>query len=138
MATIPVRKFAISVDPEEVVDFEEELSYFEEVFSEIGFEQVGTYKFRYADRECTITGELRSSRDGYELWMLVQAPDEHDGHQGGGGLLAGADPPAGRHQRLPEEAQVVGQTEDGGVTLPQGLHPWLGGKTRINPDGTLA
>ena len=31
-----------------------------------------------------------------------------------------------------------GQTEDGGVNLPEGLHPWLGGKTRILPDGTMA
>ncbi|AZQ67561.1 serine--tRNA ligase [Silicimonas algicola] len=31
-----------------------------------------------------------------------------------------------------------GQTEDGGVILPEGLHPWLGGKTRIAPDGRLA
>lgn len=31
-----------------------------------------------------------------------------------------------------------GQTEDGGVTLPEGLHPWLGGKTRITPEGALA
>ncbi len=30
-----------------------------------------------------------------------------------------------------------GQTEDGGVVLPQGLGPWLGGKTRIAPDGEL-
>ena len=30
-----------------------------------------------------------------------------------------------------------GQTEDGGVMLPQGLGPWLGGKTRISPDGVL-
>ncbi|MDA3962864.1 MAG: hypothetical protein PF961_18935 [Planctomycetota bacterium] len=78
MATLPVRKFAISIDPEEVVDFEEPLAYFEEVFAELHFEQVGNYKFRYADREATITGELSSSRDGYELWMLVQAPDEHE------------------------------------------------------------
>lgn len=78
MATIPVRKFAISVDPEEVVDFEEDLAYFDEVFTSIGFEQIGTYKYRYSDRECTITGELRGSRDGFELWMLVQAPDAHE------------------------------------------------------------
>jgi hypothetical protein len=78
MATLPVRKFAISIDPEEVVDFEEPLSYFEEIFPDLGFEQVGNYKFRYSDREATITGELVSSRDGYELWMLVQAPDEHE------------------------------------------------------------
>ncbi len=30
-----------------------------------------------------------------------------------------------------------GQTEDGGVVLPQGLGPWLGGKTRITPEGQL-
>lgn len=30
-----------------------------------------------------------------------------------------------------------GQTADGGVVLPQGLGPWLGGKTRITPDGEL-
>ena len=30
-----------------------------------------------------------------------------------------------------------GQTADGGVTLPQGLGPWLGGKTRITPEGEL-
>ena len=31
-----------------------------------------------------------------------------------------------------------GQTEDGGVILPQALGPWLGGKTRITPEGALA
>ena len=30
-----------------------------------------------------------------------------------------------------------GQTEDGGVDLPDGLYPWLGGKTRITPEGEL-
>jgi seryl-tRNA synthetase len=30
-----------------------------------------------------------------------------------------------------------GQTEDGGVVLPQGLGPWLGGKSQISPDGDL-
>ena len=30
-----------------------------------------------------------------------------------------------------------GQTEDGGVILPQVLGPWLGGKTRITPEGAL-
>lgn len=30
-----------------------------------------------------------------------------------------------------------GQTEDGGVILPQALSPWLGGKTQITPDGQL-
>ena len=30
-----------------------------------------------------------------------------------------------------------GQTQDGGVVLPQGLLPWMGGKSRISPDGQL-
>ncbi len=30
-----------------------------------------------------------------------------------------------------------GQTEDGGVVLPQALSPWLGGKTRLTPEGRL-
>ncbi|MGR3484900.1 MAG: serine--tRNA ligase [Paracoccaceae bacterium] len=30
-----------------------------------------------------------------------------------------------------------GQQADGSVALPQGLHPWLGGATRIGADGTL-
>jgi seryl-tRNA synthetase len=31
-----------------------------------------------------------------------------------------------------------GQQADGSVDLPEALHPWLGGRTRIAPDGTLA
>ncbi len=31
-----------------------------------------------------------------------------------------------------------GQEADGSVTLPEALHPWLGGKTRIDADGVLA
>jgi seryl-tRNA synthetase len=31
-----------------------------------------------------------------------------------------------------------GQEADGGVTLPAALAPWLGGKTRITPEGDLA
>jgi len=30
-----------------------------------------------------------------------------------------------------------GQQADGSVDLPDALHPWLRGKTRIAPDGTL-
>ena len=30
-----------------------------------------------------------------------------------------------------------GQTEDGGVVMPQSLHPYLGGKSRITPEGEL-
>ena len=28
-------------------------------------------------------------------------------------------------------------TADGGVTLPQALSPWLGGRTQITPEGAL-
>jgi len=31
-----------------------------------------------------------------------------------------------------------GQQEDGSVLLPQGLHPYMGGKTRLTAEGTLA
>ncbi|MEL6992456.1 MAG: aminoacyl--tRNA ligase-related protein, partial [Pseudomonadota bacterium] len=31
-----------------------------------------------------------------------------------------------------------GQQEDGSVELPEVLHPYLRGKTRLSPDGTLA
>ncbi|MCR9108019.1 serine--tRNA ligase [Marivita sp. XM-24bin2] len=31
-----------------------------------------------------------------------------------------------------------GQEADGSVTLPEALHPWLGGKTRITADGEMA
>jgi len=30
-----------------------------------------------------------------------------------------------------------GQTADGGVELPEALHPWLGGRSRITPEGAL-
>ena len=30
-----------------------------------------------------------------------------------------------------------GQQPDGSVNLPEALHPWLGGKTRLTPEGTL-
>ena len=31
-----------------------------------------------------------------------------------------------------------GQQQDGSVTLPEALHPWLGGKTRITAEGAMA
>ena len=77
MPTQPVRKFAISIDPDEVVDFEEDLPYFAEHFTRLGFEQIGAYRFRYLDRECTITAELKNTHDGFEVWAHVQAPDQH-------------------------------------------------------------
>jgi hypothetical protein len=73
-----VRKFAVSIDPDEVVDFEEPLSYFEETLTNIGLDQVSTYRFRFKDEECTITADLEQSTDGYEVWLTVQATDLHE------------------------------------------------------------
>jgi hypothetical protein len=77
MATASVRKFALSVDPDEIVDFAEKLDYFAPIFKDLGFEPVGTYTFRYSDDECMIKAELQSSKDGYFVYLYVQAFDEH-------------------------------------------------------------
>lgn len=77
MSTVTVRKFSLSPDPEEVVDFTEPLEYFAEHFGQLGFEQVGTYTFRYSDDESMIKGELQRSKDGFYVWIYVQAADEH-------------------------------------------------------------
>src|SRR4051812_44906597 len=78
MATVSVRKFAISVDGDEVVDFAEKLDYFEGVFKQLGFDQTGPYTWRYSDPECMIKTELQPSKDGYFLWAYVQAEDLHE------------------------------------------------------------
>ncbi|MCK6489049.1 MAG: hypothetical protein L6R48_12080 [Planctomycetes bacterium] len=77
MATVTVRKFAISPDPAEALDFTEPVDYFAGAFTELGFEHSGTYTFRYSDGECMMKAELTPSKDGYYLWMYVQALDEH-------------------------------------------------------------
>ncbi len=77
MATASVRKFALSVDPDEIVDFAEKLDYFAPLFKELGFDPVGSYTFRYSDVECMIKAELQSSQDGYFVYLYVQAFDEH-------------------------------------------------------------
>lgn len=78
MATASVRKFALSVDPDEIVDFAERLDYFAPLFKELGFEPVGTYTFRYNDDECMIKADLQQSKDGYFVYLYVQAFDEHE------------------------------------------------------------
>jgi hypothetical protein len=77
MSTVSVRKFAISVDPNEIVDFAEKLDYFDGIFTAIGFAKSGHYTYRYNDPECMIKAELQNSKDGYFLWMYVQAEDHH-------------------------------------------------------------
>lgn len=78
MATTSVRKFALSCDPDEIVDFAEKLDYFAPIFTGMGFEQVGTYTFRYSDDECMVKAELTQSKDGYFVYLYVQALDEHE------------------------------------------------------------
>lgn len=77
MATSSVRKFNLSVDPDEVLDFGEELSYFDDKFKAIGFEKVSNYTFRYNDQECMIKVDLKESNDGFYVTSYVQAEDEH-------------------------------------------------------------
>ena len=77
MATLTVRKFGISLDSQELVDFAEKIEFFQEAFADLGFEQAGTYTFRYSDDECMMKAELQRSKEGYYLWAYVQAVDEH-------------------------------------------------------------
>lgn len=77
MATTTVRKFALSIDPEEAVDFAEHVDWFFERLKPLGFEQSGTYTFRYRDAECMMKIELSESQDGYFVYLYVQANDEH-------------------------------------------------------------
>ncbi len=77
MATATVRKFALSVDPDEIVDFTDDLDHFTKEFSQLGFAQTGTYTFRYSDDECMIKAELSRSKEGYYVYCYCQAMDEH-------------------------------------------------------------
>jgi hypothetical protein len=77
MSTLAVHKFGISLDPQELVDFSEKIEFFSDAFLDLGFEQSGTYTFRYSDNECMMKADLQRSPDGYYLWMYVQAIDEH-------------------------------------------------------------
>lgn len=77
MATASVRKFALSPDPDDVIDFSEDLDYFARTFDELGFERTGTYTWRFRDRECMLKGELTQSKDGFYVLLYVQAMDEH-------------------------------------------------------------
>ena len=49
MGTLTVRKFGISLDPKELVDFGEKIEFFQVAFTELGFDSAGTYTFRYSD-----------------------------------------------------------------------------------------
>lgn len=77
MATTTVRKFAISIDPEEAVDFAEPVDWFGQRLKPLGFQQGSTYSYRYRDAECMMKVDLVDSQDGYFVYLYVQAPDEH-------------------------------------------------------------
>jgi hypothetical protein len=49
MSTHAVRKFGISLDPQEPVDFSEKIEFFSDVFLDLGFEQSGPSTFRHSD-----------------------------------------------------------------------------------------
>lgn len=77
MSTTTVRKFAISIDPEEAVDFAEPVDWFGKRLAPLGFQQGSTYTYRYRDAECMMKVDLVDSQDGYFVYLYVQAPDEH-------------------------------------------------------------
>ena len=72
-----VRKFAISLDPVEAVDFAEPMHWFAKRLRSLGFEPGTLYTYRYADAECMMKVELVDSHDGYFAYLYVQADDEH-------------------------------------------------------------
>ncbi len=77
MATTTVRKFAVSIDPEEAVDFAESIDWFAKRLAPLGFQHTATYTYRYRDAECMMKVDLVDSQDGYFVYLYVQAPDEH-------------------------------------------------------------
>ena len=78
MGTTKVRKFGISPTAGEVLDFSEEIGYFDTVFADMGFEKAGSYQWRYRDEECVLKVDLTRSKDGFHCWLTVQAMDEHE------------------------------------------------------------
>lgn len=72
-----VRKFVISIDPTEAIDFQEPLGWFTNRLVPLGFKQGQTYGYRYFDAECLMKVELVDSQDGYFVYLYVQAADEH-------------------------------------------------------------
>ncbi len=78
MSTASVRKFMISVDPEEPLDFAEDLDFFDQAFTGLGLEKIGTYTWRYTDQECMIKLTLTESSDGFYVHGYVQATCEHE------------------------------------------------------------
>lgn len=77
MGSPTVRKYALSVDPDDEVDFAEPVEWFWKRLSALGFEHSENYVFRYHDVECLMKFELVASRDGYFVFLYVQAQDEH-------------------------------------------------------------
>ena len=77
MPTLPVRKFALSIVDDELLGFNEDLDFFVEQLTQLGFERQDTYRFRYQDRECVITAELTGDEEDTIVWLVVQAAEMH-------------------------------------------------------------
>jgi hypothetical protein len=78
MATTTVRRFMISLDPDEAVDVTASVDEIGRTLADLGFEQVGAYTFRFSDPECLLKIELARSSDGFFVNAIVQAADEHE------------------------------------------------------------
>ncbi len=68
----------ISVDPDEAVDVTAGVDEIGRTLADLGFEQVGSYTFRFSDPECLLKIELVRSSDGFFVNAIVQAADEHE------------------------------------------------------------
>jgi hypothetical protein len=78
MATTKVRKFGVSPTAGEVLDFTEDIGYFDQILGDLGFEKSGSYTWRWRDEESVLKIDLTRSKDGYHCWLTVQAMDEHE------------------------------------------------------------
>ena len=78
MATVSVRKFVLSLDQVELVDFAMPLDEIGRTLAGLGFEAAGTYAFRFSDPECVVKVDLTRSPDGFYVTAYVQALDGHE------------------------------------------------------------
>ena len=78
MATVSVRKFLLSIDQHELVDFAQSLDDIGSQLAKLGMSHVGTYSWRFSDPECVIKTELSRSPDGFFISVFVQAMDRHE------------------------------------------------------------
>ena len=78
---------------------------------------------------CSVCGDFQARRMNARFRPAKDAKPEFVHTLNGSGLAVG---------RCLIAVLENGQQADGSVLLPQALGPWMGGKTRITPEGTLA